>query len=71
MTDLRDREGFTYSIVIPVYNSEEIVGETVDRVVQTFTEAGLRHQVILVNDGQARLAVRRERIDELMSRDVA
>jgi diaminopimelate decarboxylase len=30
-----------------------------------------RPPVILVNDGQARLAVRRERIDELMSRDVA
>jgi diaminopimelate decarboxylase len=30
-----------------------------------------RPPVILVNDGRARLAVRRERIDELMSRDVA
>jgi glycosyltransferase involved in cell wall biosynthesis len=53
MTEMRDREGFTYSIVIPVYNSEEIVGETVDRVVQTFTEAGLRHQLVLVNDGSS------------------
>jgi glycosyltransferase involved in cell wall biosynthesis len=46
-----DREQFRYSIVIPVYNSERIVGTTVDRVVEVFTEAGLDHEVILVNDG--------------------
>ena len=46
-----DRRQFTYSIVIPVYNSEKIVGTTVDRVVEVFTEAGLDHEVILVNDG--------------------
>jgi glycosyltransferase involved in cell wall biosynthesis len=53
MTGLPERESFTYSVVIPVYNSAEIVGETVDRVVRTFTEAGLRHQVVLVNDGSS------------------
>ena len=26
-----ERDHFTYSIVIPVYNSEPLVGETVDR----------------------------------------
>jgi polyisoprenyl-phosphate glycosyltransferase len=46
-----DPTDFTYSIVIPVYNSEPLVGETVDRVVKVFTEAGLEHEVILVNDG--------------------
>ncbi|MFC6286244.1 glycosyltransferase family 2 protein [Nocardioides sp. GCM10027113] len=46
-----DRTKFRYSIVIPVYNSEQIVGTTVDRVVEVFTEAGLDHEVILVNDG--------------------
>ena len=46
-----DRTQFRYSVVIPVYNSEGIVGETVDRVVSVFTEAGLDHEVILVNDG--------------------
>ncbi len=51
MTAALARESFTYSIVIPVYNSEEIVGETVDRVVEVFRAAGLRHQVVLVNDG--------------------
>jgi polyisoprenyl-phosphate glycosyltransferase len=46
-----DPRQFTYSVVIPVYNSEQIVGTTVDRVVEVFTEAGLDHEVILVNDG--------------------
>ena len=46
-----DRAQFRYSIVIPVYNSEQIVGTTVDRVVAVFVEAGLDHEVILVNDG--------------------
>lgn len=48
---LLDRRQFRYSVVIPVYNSERIVGTTVDRVVEVFTEAGLDHEVILVNDG--------------------
>ena len=46
-----DRTRFRYSVVIPVYNSEELVGTTVDRVVAVFTEHGLDHEVILVNDG--------------------
>ena len=46
-----DRTQFRYSVVIPVYNSEGIVAETVERVVEVFTEAGLHHEVILVNDG--------------------
>jgi glycosyltransferase involved in cell wall biosynthesis len=46
-----DRQRFRYSVVIPVYNSEKIVGTTIDRVVAVFTEAGLDHEVILVNDG--------------------
>jgi glycosyltransferase involved in cell wall biosynthesis len=46
-----DRARFKYSVVIPVFNSEQIVGTTVDRVVEVFTDAGLEHEVILVNDG--------------------
>ena len=46
-----DPTAFTYSIVIPVYNSEPLVGETVDRVVDVFSAAGLKHEIILVNDG--------------------
>ncbi|MGH3423076.1 MAG: glycosyltransferase family 2 protein [Nocardioidaceae bacterium] len=45
------REEFTYSIVIPVFNSVQIVGETVDQVVATFERAGLSYQLVLVNDG--------------------
>jgi glycosyltransferase involved in cell wall biosynthesis len=42
---------FSYSIVIPVYNSQDVVGTTLDRVLEVFEAAGLRHQVVLVNDG--------------------
>jgi len=46
-----DPRGFTYSIVIPVYNSVGVVGATIDRVTEVFERAGLRHQIVLVNDG--------------------
>ncbi|WP_162254077.1 glycosyltransferase family 2 protein [Nocardioides sp. Soil774] len=42
---------FSYSVVIPVYNSQDVVGTTIDRVVEVFETAGLRYQVVLVNDG--------------------
>ena len=48
---LLDRHAFLYSVVIPVYNSEKFVGRTVDEVVRTFREAGLRLELVLVNDG--------------------
>jgi cellulose synthase/poly-beta-1,6-N-acetylglucosamine synthase-like glycosyltransferase len=53
MTEPLDRTSFTYSIVIPVFNSVPIVGDTIDRVVETFTGAGLRYELILVNDGSS------------------
>ncbi len=46
-----DRSAWTYSVVIPVYNSRDVVGSTIDRVVEVFEAAGLRYQVVLVNDG--------------------
>ena len=46
-----DRTSFTYSVVIPVFNSEKVVGTTVDRVVEVFAAAGLDLELILVNDG--------------------
>ncbi len=46
-----DRTAYLYSVVIPVYNSEAIVGETVRRVIEVFAGAGLRWEIILVNDG--------------------
>jgi glycosyltransferase involved in cell wall biosynthesis len=48
-----DRTKFRYSVVIPVFNSEQLVGTTIDRVVQVFTDQGLDHEVILVNDGSS------------------
>lgn len=39
-----------YSVVIPVFNSQAIVGETVDRTVAFFEREGLDYELILVND---------------------
>lgn len=49
--ELLDRHAFLYSVVIPVYNSETFVARTIDEVVRTFREAGLRLELLLVNDG--------------------
>jgi glycosyltransferase involved in cell wall biosynthesis len=46
-----DMRAFTYSVVIPVFNSEPIVGTTIDRTVAFFEAQHLRYEVILVNDG--------------------
>jgi glycosyltransferase involved in cell wall biosynthesis len=40
-----------YSVVIPVYNSGRIVGETIDRTVAFFKRQGWPYELILVNDG--------------------
>jgi glycosyltransferase involved in cell wall biosynthesis len=40
-----------YSVVIPVYNSESLVGETIDRTRAVFEARGLTVEVIVVNDG--------------------
>ncbi len=42
---------YRWSVVIPVFDSEEVVGSTVDRVVEVFAGAGLELELILVNDG--------------------
>ena len=46
-----DAHRFTYSVVIPVFNSEQIVATTIDRTVAFFEEQGFSYEVILVNDG--------------------
>ncbi len=48
---LLDPRDFTYSVVVPVFNSARVVGDTIDRIVDVFEEAGLRYELILVNDG--------------------
>jgi len=40
-----------YSVVIPVFNSEAIVGDTIDRTRAFFDEHELDFELILVNDG--------------------
>jgi len=46
-----DPHQFTYSVVIPVFNSEPIVATTIDRTVAFFESHGFSYEVILVNDG--------------------
>lgn len=46
-----DRSRFTYSVVVPVFNSAAVVGDTVDGIVRTFESAGLSYEIVLVNDG--------------------
>jgi polyisoprenyl-phosphate glycosyltransferase len=41
----------TYSAVIPVYNSEQIIGQTVARTAAFFEAQGWAYEIILVNDG--------------------
>ena len=48
-----DPHDFTYSIVVPVYNSAGQVGDTVDRIVAEVEGQGLRYELILVNDGSS------------------
>ena len=50
-TEAPDAHDFTYSIVVPVFNSAAVVGSTIDTVVEVFEDAGLHYQLILVNDG--------------------
>ena len=40
-----------YCVVIPVFNSERIVGDTVEHTVAFFRGEGLAFEIILVNDG--------------------
>ncbi|MFD1316080.1 glycosyltransferase family 2 protein [Namhaeicola litoreus] len=40
-----------YSIVIPVYRSSDIVGETVFKILQVLRQRDLQGEIILVNDG--------------------
>ncbi len=48
---LADESRPTCSVVIPVYNSEGVVGDTIDRTTSVCEEAGIDYELILVNDG--------------------
>ena len=43
--------GFTYSVIIPVFNSEDLVASVIEGLLRTFDEAGLNLEVVCVNDG--------------------
>ncbi len=46
-----DSGDFKYSVVIPVYNSEKIVKDTVTRTISFFEKCTFNYEIILVNDG--------------------
>jgi glycosyltransferase involved in cell wall biosynthesis len=46
-----DMRTFMYSVVIPVFNSEPLVGTTIERTVAFFEAQKLDYELILVNDG--------------------
>jgi glycosyltransferase involved in cell wall biosynthesis len=46
-----DKTKFFYSVIIPVYNSEKIVGQTVNSIIAFFEKKDLTYEIILVNDG--------------------
>jgi glycosyltransferase involved in cell wall biosynthesis len=49
--EAQDAHAYRYSVVVPVFNSEAVVGRTIDRIVEVFERAGLDYEVVLVNDG--------------------
>lgn len=48
-----DLAGLSLSVVIPAYNEENAVRETVAEVIETLTQAGIEHEVIVVDDGSS------------------
>jgi glycosyltransferase involved in cell wall biosynthesis len=48
--DIHQQDNNKYSVVIPVYNSEKIVGITIDKTVAFFQDHHLQYEIILVND---------------------
>jgi polyisoprenyl-phosphate glycosyltransferase len=48
---VQQAQQFTYSVVIPVYRSEAIIQQTLDRTAQFFEQQGWNYEIIAVNDG--------------------
>ena len=42
---------YELTVIIPVYNAEETLGETMESVFNQQTEEGLNYEVLLINDG--------------------
>jgi glycosyltransferase involved in cell wall biosynthesis len=49
----KDPSQFLYSVVVPVYNSEPIVGRTIEAIIDFFEGKGWRFELVLVNDGSS------------------
>ena len=49
----QDGSALAVSIVIPAYNEQDAVGVTIESVRQTLQAAGIRHEIIVVNDGSS------------------
>jgi glycosyltransferase involved in cell wall biosynthesis len=46
-----DPDSLRYSVVVPVYNSAGVVGDTVDGIMGALQELGVSYEIVLVNDG--------------------
>ncbi|MGI6668479.1 MAG: glycosyltransferase family 2 protein [Acetivibrionales bacterium] len=44
-------ENIRYSVVVPVYNEEAVIGETYKRLTRVMASLGEKYEIILVNDG--------------------
>ena len=49
--DRQQEKDVKYSAVIPVYNSADVVGTTIDKTVGFFESGNYNYEIILVNDG--------------------
>ncbi len=47
----KDEDRPLLSLVIPAYNEEDIIGETIDEVVEYLDDRGIGYEVIVVSDG--------------------
>lgn len=52
-TGTKDPSKFRYSVVVPVYNSEALVGCTIEAIIEFFEGVDWEFELILVNDGSA------------------
>jgi glycosyltransferase involved in cell wall biosynthesis len=47
----REREEFFVSVVIPVFNEEQTIGDVVTRTERTLEQLGISYEIIVVDDG--------------------
>ena len=52
-------DGIVCSVVVPLYNEEEVIGESYKRLTAVMEGEGISYELIMVNDGS------RDRTEEL------